>query len=94
MPAISRALAGEYLMETCQMRTTLKLALLVAVGTPWLAAPALAKVSQRYAPQAFQNGPIWDNDSVVESGVYLGRDPDPNIRFELRRDDGAYNGND
>jgi hypothetical protein len=76
------------------MRTTLKLALLVALGTPWLAAPALAKASQRYAAQTFQNGQLWDNDSVVESGVYLGRDPDPNIRFELRRDASAYNGND
>jgi hypothetical protein len=27
-----------------------------------------------------------DPDTVYESGQYVGRDPDPNVRLELRRD--------
>ncbi len=27
-----------------------------------------------------------DSDTVYESGQYVGRDPDPNVRLELRRD--------
>jgi hypothetical protein len=27
-----------------------------------------------------------DRDTVYESGQYIGRDPDPNVRLELRRD--------
>jgi hypothetical protein len=28
----------------------------------------------------------YDADTVYESGQYVGRDPDPNVRLELRRD--------
>jgi hypothetical protein len=27
-----------------------------------------------------------DNDVVIENGQVLGRDPDPNVRLQLRRD--------
>ena len=76
------------------MKTTIKVALLAATGMALLATPA----SARYYPQrTHHHGPalgVFRDDTVIEAGTYLGRDPDPNVRFELRRDDTAYNGND
>jgi hypothetical protein len=34
------------------------------------------------------------SDAVIIGGRYIGQDPDPNIRTELRRDYGYYLGND
>ena len=80
-------------METSTMRTTIKLMLLVAVGATWLAAPAFAKprhVHIRLGGFEYSPAPGY---TVVEGGRYLGRDPDPSIRFELRRDAAQYEGN-
>jgi hypothetical protein len=79
------------------MRTTIKLSLLAAVGIPLLAAPALANTSHHHVPGAVQYNlarGASQNETVFEAGRYLGRDPDPNIRFELHRDAAAYEGND
>jgi hypothetical protein len=78
-----------------------KLAIVLAL-TALAASPALAKntpkrVSANHAYQT-NNGPIipeegWmayayypGSDVVVEDGEILGRDPDPNVRLQLRRD--------
>jgi hypothetical protein len=47
-----------------------------------LAALAVAIATPAFAQQAFRNGPY----SVYSGPDYLGSDPDPNIRFELRRE--------
>ena len=72
-----------------------------AVLAGMLAAPALARPYQRTdmyrAPYAMQNE-AYDSraqapsPNVPESvygvgGQFLGNDPDPNVRFELRRDE-------
>lgn len=33
---------------------------------------------------------VRDSDTVYAYGQYKGRDPDPNVRLELRRDDNEY----
>jgi hypothetical protein len=78
------------------MKTIIKLTLLAAAAATLLAVPASAKTSPRHVLHRFQYNlaPVFQNDTVIEDGRYLGRDPDPNVRAELRRDDGAYNGND
>jgi hypothetical protein len=80
------------------MKTTIKLALLAAAGTALLATPTSARPHHlQQAQRAYQHSlapGVLEDDTVIEAGQYLGRDPDPNVRFELRRDDSAYNGND
>ena len=78
------------------MKTTIKLALLAVAGTALLATPASARYHSQ-TQRAHQHSPalgVFQDDTVIDAGQYLGRDPDPNVRFELRRDDSAYNGND
>jgi hypothetical protein len=36
---------------------------------------------------------VFQNDTVNQGGQYLGRDPDPNVRSEILKDDSEYNGN-
>lgn len=58
------------------------------------AGEAYASVPPRANARRVRNSRVEDSvspndpDSVYdESGQYVGRDPDPNVRFELRRDD-------
>jgi len=78
-----------------------KLAIMLALTT-LAASPALAQNIQKpatanhaYQTSAAQVPPHegWmayafypDNDVVIENGQVLGRDPDPNVRLQLRRD--------
>ena len=81
------------------MKTTIKLTLLAALGAALLAAPASAQPNHRRQVQvqrSLQYYPapgVFRNDTVIEDGQYLGRDPDPNVRSQLRKDDSEYNGN-
>jgi hypothetical protein len=59
------------------MKTLIAFAALATV----IATPALAQQAMRNTPNAVYSG-----------GEYLGADPDPNIRFELRRDQNWRNG--
>jgi hypothetical protein len=60
------------------MFTKIAIALAIVLGT---ASGALAAQKQR------SSNPAWD---VYDArGVYLGSDPDPNVRFRLRHDRGA-----
>jgi hypothetical protein len=81
------------------MKTLVAAAALAAA----IASPALAQTSQRHAvPQQYpsqydqtvgrteQPRPTT-NHSVYDNNQYLGADPDPNVRLELRRD---YEGRD
>jgi len=36
---------------------------------------------------------VFQNDTVNQGGQYLGRDPDPNVRSQILKDDSEYNGN-
>jgi hypothetical protein len=54
------------------MKTLIALAALSAV----IATPAIAQQAQRGGPNAVYSG-----------DQYLGADPDPNVRFELRREE-------
>jgi hypothetical protein len=78
-----------------------KLAIMLALTT-LAASPALAQntTKRMTANHAYQaaNAQILpdealaayalypDNNLVIEDGVILGRDPDPNVRLQLRRD--------
>jgi hypothetical protein len=78
------------------MKTTIKLMLLAAVGGALLAAPASAQPNHRRAAHTFQYSPapgVFQNDTVNQGGQYLGRDPDPNVRSQILKDDSEYNGN-
>jgi hypothetical protein len=79
------------------MKTTIKLMIVAAFGAALLATPVSAKTGQWHASNPLQHNPtsgMFLNNTVIDDGQYLGRDPDPNVRSELRRDDSAYNGND
>jgi hypothetical protein len=58
------------------------------IGTA-IASPALAQTSRSYSdfdqPRQHSVNPRYD---VYEGGQYLGSDPDPNIRLQLRRGHG------
>jgi hypothetical protein len=80
------------------MKTTIKLTLLAAVGAALLAAPASAQPNHRRQQvqhsQQYSPAPgVFRNDTVIEDGQYLGRDPDPNVRSQILKDDSEYNGN-
>ena len=48
--------------------------------------PALAKSTHTRASDTGYS--VRDPNVVVVDGQYVGRDPDPNIRFQLKRDSG------
>jgi|SRR5689334_12974173 hypothetical protein len=48
-------------------------------------AAASGRESGRHV-RAYRGQSAADADTVYESGQYVGRDPDPNVRLELRRD--------
>ncbi len=79
------------------MKTTFKLMLLAAVGAALLAVPASAQPShKRQAQRVLQYRPapgVFRNDTVIEDGQYLGRDPDPNVRSQILKSESDYNGN-
>lgn len=80
------------------MNTTIKLLLVSAVGAVLLAAPASAQPNHRrqqvqHTQQSWPAPGVFRNDTVIEGGQYLGRDPDPNVRDQLLKDDSEYNGN-
>jgi hypothetical protein len=80
------------------MKTTIKLTLLAALGATLLAAPASAQPNHRrhqvqHTQQYYAAPGVFQNDTVVEGGQYLGRDPDPNVRSQILKDDSEYNGN-
>ena len=61
--------------------------LVTALALATLAAsPALAK--SNHASKADTGYSVRDPNVVVVDGQYVGRDPDPNIRFQLKRDPG------
>jgi hypothetical protein len=79
------------------MQTTIKLTILAALGAAFLVAPASAKTSHWPPAHSFRYSPapnLFRNDTVIEDGQVLGRDPDANVRAELRRDSSEYTGND
>jgi hypothetical protein len=53
-----------------------------------LAALAAAIATPAFAQQAFRHGP----NAVYSGQEYLGSDPDPNVRFDLRREEPWRNG--
>jgi hypothetical protein len=78
------------------MKTLIAAAALAAV----VATPALAQSASRRAPVQADQSQYDESygrretqrhsnrrgNDVYENGHYLGTDPDPNVRFELRRD--------
>ena len=80
------------------MKTTIKLILLGALGTALLTVPAGAQPNHRRQQvqriQHYYPAPgVFRNDTVNLDEQYLGRDPDPNVRGQIRKDDSDYNGN-
>jgi hypothetical protein len=80
------------------MKTTIKLVLLAAVGAGLLTAPASAQPNHRrqQVQRTLQYHPapgVFRNDTVIQDGQYLGRDPDPNVREQILKDNSEYNGN-
>jgi hypothetical protein len=69
-------------------------ALAAAIASPALAQSAHRAPVQQYQSQydqpfgRFEGRPqsAPSGNDVYEAGQYLGRDPDPNVRLELRRD--------
>lgn len=41
------------------------------------------------APALIRSAPAASPNDVIVGGKYIGADPDPNVRFELRRDAGS-----
>jgi hypothetical protein len=72
-----------------------KLVLAAALAT-LVATPAFAQYQSTYAPHHVsmdrlagiraQAQPSMRSDDVYVNGQYVGADPDPNVRLELRRD--------
>jgi hypothetical protein len=58
-----------------------------------LASPALARPI-RHALLHSADQAAATSDVVTVGGQYIGRDPDANVRAELRRDAGSYLGED
>ena len=54
-----------------------------------------AEATQVYAPAGLGTGQFYTNDPyvVTDGANYLGRDPDPQIRSEMLKDDVSHNGN-
>jgi hypothetical protein len=63
-----------------------KLAALTALAV-LAASPAFAQITRHQVPTHQSPANV-----VVEDGQYIGRDPDANVRAELRRDYGNYLG--
>jgi hypothetical protein len=76
---------GENPMKT--FTTLAALLVLVASSAAATAATGHALSKTRSMEQS-QSAP------VIVDGQYIGQDPDPNVRAELRRDSGEYLGND
>jgi len=66
------------------MTRNLKVLLSAVALAALVAAPALAKshTQQHHTAPAL----AYRSNTVIEAGQWLGTDPDPRIRFELRRD--------
>jgi hypothetical protein len=58
-----------------------------------LAIPALAQPPRHVSAHSTARA-VTSPDAVFLGGRYLGQAPDPNIRFELRRDAAEYLGED
>jgi hypothetical protein len=65
------------------MKTILKMVLSVIALAALVAAPAVAK-SRTQRPTAPTL--VYSNNTVSQGGKLLGADPDPRVRFEIRRD--------
>jgi hypothetical protein len=52
------------------------------------ASPALAKSTHTHPSAADPGASVRDPDAVIVDGQIVGRDPDPNIRFQLMRSPG------
>jgi hypothetical protein len=88
------------MQEIKQMKKLLTaLALATLAASPAFAASrhshvsTTATASDSYAAAEVENGNNSyasgnDPDVVISDGVYAGRDPDPNVRAQLRRDPG------
>jgi hypothetical protein len=55
-------------------------------ATPETGATAYASLPARMRSVRADSLSPSDPDTVYENGQYVGRDPDPNVRLELRRD--------
>lgn len=63
--------------------------LMTALALATLAAsPAFAKATHKHVLSADTGYSVRDPNAVVAYGQIVGRDPDPNIRFQLMRDPG------
>jgi hypothetical protein len=68
------------------LMTIVALAMLAA--SPAFAAPSKHVAHQMTASKAYAAYPAQDPYAVVVDGQVVGRDPDPNIRFQILRDHG------
>jgi hypothetical protein len=66
------------------MNKNLKVLLSAVALAALVAAPAVAKSRTQQLHTA--PAPVYRSTTVIEAGEWLGADPDPRIRFELRRD--------
>jgi hypothetical protein len=66
------------------MNKNLKVLLSAAALIALVAAPAVAKSRTQQLHTVL--APAYRSTTVIEAGQLLGADPDPRIRFELRRD--------
>ena len=69
------------------MNKNLKVLLSAVALAALVAVPAVAKSRTQQLHTA--PAPAYRNTTVIEAGQWLGADPDPRIRFELRRDGDA-----
>lgn len=83
------------------MQSNVKLTLLAAVGAAIFAAgPAAAQQTSRHSGRAitiYRTDPMATNAAdltvVTVDGNYIGRDPDPQIRSELLKNQADHEGN-
>ena len=66
------------------MKTFVALAVLATA----IASPALAQTS----PHRYGNPDRYGNNTVISGNKVLGTDPDPNVRFDLLREQNWRNG--
>jgi hypothetical protein len=66
------------------------LALTMMISSPAFAARSTFDRPLHSAPAALAGPQYSDPDLAIKNGAVIGRDTDPNVRFELRRDNPYY----
>jgi hypothetical protein len=63
----------------------MKILLAAAALAALVTSPAFAQTARQYPAESAWAASV-PSDAVIDEGMIIGQDPDPNVRLELRRD--------